>query len=143
MLQCTPCSCINDCLKGEVSIVLCFQLYSTFYTAIWINNCLTVWKEPTAKSVIWCSGGTWWIPFVIEIVHNFHSSYSDCRVSKDEWNIKKYAGKSMRNTLYVWQKAPLRLKWHWRAKRKIKPLLNYTKVSQAVGKFCLIQNLIL
>jgi len=31
---------INYCLKGKVSIVLLFQLHSTGYTIVWINNCL-------------------------------------------------------------------------------------------------------
>jgi len=36
----THLSYINYHVKGEIPIVLHFQLYSTCYTALWINNCL-------------------------------------------------------------------------------------------------------
>jgi len=38
-------------------------------------------------------------------------------VSKDEWDTKEGPGKSMKNALYVWQKASLGLKEHWTVKK--------------------------
>ena len=89
-------SAINYHLKSEVSIMLRCQLCSTHYTAVRINYCA---KSTFAVKVATMKNTddfqyerkpsrvtTKWILFV---------------VSKDEWDTKEDAGKSMKNALYV------------------------------------------
>jgi len=67
-----------------------YQLCSTRYTAVWINNCLkriSAIKEATMK-----------------ITDDFHMSTTKSTLfmeNKDKWDTKEGPGKSMKNALYV------------------------------------------
>ena len=93
-------SAINYHLKSEVSIMLRCQLCSTRYTAVRINNCA---KSTSAIKVA-----------TMKNTDDFHYERKPSRatakwtlfvVSKDEWDTKEDAGKSMKNALYVLQYA--------------------------------------
>ena len=83
-------------LKSEVSIVLHCWLYSTCYTAVQIKNCL---KSTSAIRVA-----------TMNNTDNFHFEGKPSRATakltlfifrKDEWDINKDTGKSMKNALYT------------------------------------------
>ena len=87
---------INYRLKREVSITLCCRLCSTRYTAIRIKNCL---KSTSAIKIATMKNTD---------DFRFEGKPSRARaksthfpVSKDEWDTKEDAGKSMKNALYV------------------------------------------
>ena len=89
-------SYINHCLKSEASITLCCRLGSTRYTAVQIKNCL---KSTSAIKTA-----------TIKNTDDFRYEGKPSRaitkstifaVRKDEWDIKKDTGKSMKNALYV------------------------------------------
>ena len=93
-------SYINYRLKSEVSIMLCGQLCSTYYTAVQIKNCsksASAIKTATMKNT-----------------DNFcYEGKPSCAVakltlfavSKDEWDTEEDTGKSIKIALYVLQYA--------------------------------------
>jgi len=98
---------------SSVSIALCFRQCSICYTAVQINSCskssfVTLWKI--------------WMIFITKGSHHVPTTKLTLfTVSKDEWDKKEDAGKSMKNALYTLQyakKTPLRLKWHQNSKKK-------------------------
>ena len=93
-------SYINDCLKSEVSIMLCCRLCSACYTAVRIKNCS---KSTSAIKVA-----------TVKNMDDFRYEGNPSRVtakstlfavSKDEWDTKEDTGKFMKNALYVLQYA--------------------------------------
>ena len=83
-------------LKSEVSITLCCQLCSTRYTAIRIKNCsknTSAIKIATMKNMDdFCYEGK---PSPATAKSTLFT------VSKDEWDTKEDAGRSMKNALYI------------------------------------------
>jgi len=57
----------------------------------------------TTKSINFVVG-TWWLPFITEIVHNFHSCYFDCKsyfLLYNRWNIAGNKASSFQTIIKV------------------------------------------
>jgi len=86
---------INYHLKSEVPITLHFQLCSTYYTAVWIDNSL---KSTSAIKVATMNTKD---TFCYERKLSCATTKSTFTVSKDQCDTKEKIGKSMKNELYT------------------------------------------
>jgi len=94
---------INYPLKSKVSIMLCCQLCSTCYTAVWINDCLK--RTSAIKVATMKATDDFFFSFTNRNYHVPTSKLILFTVSKDEWDTRGAFGKSMKNALYVLQYA--------------------------------------
>ena len=87
---------INYCLKSEVSITLCCQLYSTHFTALQIKKCL----KSTSAITVAPMKNTDGFRYEAKPLRATDKS-TPFTVSKDEWDTKGDTSKSMTNALYI------------------------------------------